>query len=115
MAGHKNNISYVFGHNNLCIFELISHKINNTTTSYIHFQMFDTSFIKLNSFKVLLVKSYCKLQREKINMVTRLLRLKYCMHPFCMSVCVAVLWPSQPIRVMTRAVSLPNHSFPGQA
>ena len=26
-------------------------------------------------------------------------------------VCVEVLWPSQPIRVMLSVVSLPNHTF----
>ena len=30
-------------------------------------------------------------------------------------VCVEVLWPSQPIGVMLSAVSLPNHTFTGQA
>ena len=30
-------------------------------------------------------------------------------------VCVEILWPSQPIRVMSSVVSLPNHTFPGQA
>ena len=30
-------------------------------------------------------------------------------------VCVAVLRPSQPNGVMSRAVSLPNHTFTGQA
>ena len=30
-------------------------------------------------------------------------------------VCVEVLWPSQPNGVMSSAVSLPNHTFPGQA
>ena len=29
--------------------------------------------------------------------------------------CFEVLWPSQPIIVMSRAVSLLNHTFPGQA
>ena len=28
---------------------------------------------------------------------------------------VEVLWPNQPIRVMLSQVSLPNHTFPGQA
>ena len=28
---------------------------------------------------------------------------------------VVVLWPSQQIRVMSSAVSLPNHTFPGEA
>ena len=28
---------------------------------------------------------------------------------------VNVLWPSQPFWVMSSAVSLPNHTFPGQA
>ena len=32
-----------------------------------------------------------------------------------MFVCVEVLWPSQPNGVMSRAVSLPNHTFTGQA
>ena len=30
-------------------------------------------------------------------------------------VCVKVLWPSQPTGVMSSAVSLPNHTFTGQA
>ena len=30
-------------------------------------------------------------------------------------ICVEVLWPSQPNGVMSRAVSLPNHMFTGQA
>ena len=30
-------------------------------------------------------------------------------------VCVEVLGPSQPIRVIWSVVSLPNHTFPGQA
>ena len=32
-----------------------------------------------------------------------------------MFVCVEVLWPSQPNGVMSSAVSLPNHTFTGQA
>ena len=28
--------------------------------------------------------------------------------------CVEVLWPSQPIRVMSSTVILPSHLFPGQ-
>ena len=34
---------------------------------------------------------------------------------FChlLFVCVEVLWPSQPIRAMLSAVSLPKHMFPG--
>ena len=36
--------------------------------------------------------------------------------PFvCLFVCVEVLRPSQPNRVMSSAVSLPNHTFTGQA
>ena len=31
------------------------------------------------------------------------------------TVCVEVLWPSQPNGVMSSAVSLPNHTFTGQA
>ena len=30
-------------------------------------------------------------------------------------VCVEVLWPSQPNGIMSSAVSLPNHTFTGQA
>ena len=33
----------------------------------------------------------------------------------CLFVCVEVLWSSQPNGVMSRAVSLPNHMFTGQA
>ena len=29
----------------------------------------------------------------------------------CLFICIEVLWPSQPTRVMLRAVSLPNHTF----
>ena len=35
--------------------------------------------------------------------------------PFCWFVCVEVLRPSQPNGVMSSAVSLPNHTFTGQA
>ena len=34
---------------------------------------------------------------------------------FCLFVCVEVLRPSQPNRVMSSAVSFPNHTFTGQA
>ena len=33
----------------------------------------------------------------------------------CVNVCVEVLRPSQPNGVMSSAVSLPNHTFTGQA
>ena len=33
----------------------------------------------------------------------------------CLFVCVEVFWPSQPNGVMSSAVSLPNHTFTGQA
>ena len=36
-------------------------------------------------------------------------------HVFVMFVCVEVLRPSQPNGVMSSAVSLPNHTFTGQA
>ena len=35
--------------------------------------------------------------------------------PRCLFVCVEVLQPSQPNGVLSRAVSLPNHTFTGQA
>ena len=34
-------------------------------------------------------------------------------HPY--HVCVEVLWPSQPNGVMSSMVSLPNHTYTGQA
>ena len=33
----------------------------------------------------------------------------------CLFVCVEVLRPSQPSGIMSSAVSLPNHTFTGQA
>ena len=36
-------------------------------------------------------------------------------HKVVLFVCVEVLRPSQPNRVMSSAVSLPNHMFTGQA
>ena len=36
-------------------------------------------------------------------------------YKFCLFVCVEVLRPSQPNGVMSSAVSLPNHTFTGQA
>ena len=39
--------------------------------------------------------------------------VKLTMH--CLFVCVEVLRPSQPNGVMSSAVSLPNHTFTGQA
>ena len=35
-------------------------------------------------------------------------------HTMCI-VCVEVLWPSQPNGVMSNMVSLPSHTFTGQA
>ena len=37
------------------------------------------------------------------------------LHNTCLFVCFEVLRPSQPNRVMSSAVSLPNHTFTGQA
>ena len=34
-----------------------------------------------------------------------------CVPILVLFVCVEVLWPSQPNRVMSSAVSLPNHTF----
>ena len=39
----------------------------------------------------------------------------YLLTPVYLFVCVEVLRPSQPNGVMSRAVSLPNHTFTGQA
>ena len=38
-----------------------------------------------------------------------------CLSKQCLFVCVEVLRPSQPNGVMSSAVSLPNHTFTGQA
>ena len=35
--------------------------------------------------------------------------------PWCLFVCVEVLRPSQPNGVISSVVSLPNHTFTGQA
>ena len=35
--------------------------------------------------------------------------------PICLFVCVEVLRPGQPNVIMSSAVSLPNHTFTGQA
>ena len=40
---------------------------------------------------------------------------KKIMNLFCLFVCVEVLRPSQPNGVMSNVVSLPNHTFTGQA
>ena len=37
------------------------------------------------------------------------------MYILCLFVCVEVLRPSQPSGVMSSAVSLPNHTYTGQA
>ena len=42
----------------------------------------------------------------------KVLKVNLCPADF---VCVEVLWPSQPNGVMSSAVSLPNHTFTGQA
>ena len=44
--------------------------------------------------------------------VTPILPIKFQVYWF---VCVEVLWPSQPNGVMSSTVSLPNHTFTGQA
>ena len=40
-----------------------------------------------------------------------ILKKHFHLKKFCTFVCVEVLWPSQPIRVMSNIVSLPNHTF----
>ena len=45
--------------------------------------------------------------------VTLMLPIKFRVN--CLFVCVEVLRPSQPNGVMSSAVSLPNHTFTGQA
>ena len=63
----------------------------------------------LNNANLLMVWFTDILTSEYANMIVRLLMsLKIC-------VCVEVLRPSQPNGVMSSAVSLPNHTFTGQA
>ena len=38
-----------------------------------------------------------------------------CLFKLVSFLCVEVLWLSQPIKIMSSAVSLPNHTFSGQA
>ena len=53
-------------------------------------------------------------QRRKRRRAPRMYRLLPS-SPSSLFVCVEVLRPSQPNGVMSRAVSLPNHTFTGQA
>ena len=46
---------------------------------------------------------------------TYVIMLMRCFCVFVLFVCVEVLRPSQPNGVMSSAVSLPNHTFTGQA
>ena len=52
------------------------------------------------------------MNRHRIKIDCRLLQLAWHLNLY---VCVEVLWPSQPNGVMSSAVSLPNHTFTGQA
>ena len=58
-------------------------------------------------------------QQLLLHVLTNLF-LNFCAHflhglKICMFVCAEVLQPSQPNGVMSSAVSLPNHTFTGQA
>ena len=66
-------------------------------------------------FKVIfiyLTNHYFEMSTDKTYLWTRHFLLAYTEVFF---VCVEVLWPSQPSGVMSSAVSLPNHTFTGQA
>ena len=52
---------------------------------------------------------------EKLNLLILRLCVRCCCGDCCLFVCVEVLWPSQPNGVMSSGVSLPNHTFIGQA
>ena len=59
-----------------------------------------------------LSQSYVSTERDFVIFM----KLKiYHIYRICLFVCVEVLRPSQPIGVMSSAVSLPNHTFTGQA
>ena len=55
------------------------------------------------------------LMKNNYNFVRYFLLLSFQLHLESLFVCVEVLRPSQPNRVMSSAVSLPNHTFTGQA
>ena len=59
----------------------------------------------VNPQYVFLVKNKKNKTKKKHNLATLL----------SLFACVEVLWPSQPNGVMPSAVSLPNHTFTGQA
>ena len=61
----------------------------------------------LNSALVKPIRSRYK--KEYYNVLFQLI------YHVCLSVCVEVLRPSQPNGVMSSVVSLPNHTFTGQA
>ena len=57
-----------------------------------------------------------KHNNSNIDLATLYACVKFDLIPsICLFVCVAVLRPSQPNGVMSGAVSLPNHTFTGQA
>ena len=60
-----------------------------------------------------------ELKLSQYEIVPIMIMRKYCSRIccliICLFVCVKVLWPSQPNGVMSSMVSLPNHTFTGQA
>ena len=63
----------------------------------------------MSNFLFLLLFVFCNVWYNKI------LIIDFSGAKFCVFVCVEVLRPSQPNGVMSSAVSLPNHTFTGQA
>ena len=63
------------------------------------------------------VKNLLKISKENTSADLFVLRFYGPVNPMgsCRFVCVEVLRPSQPNGVMSSAVSLPNHTFTGQA
>ena len=62
-----------------------------------------------NGFKLNLYHTQGKFNRQPLDDIFFFFRKQG------LFVCVEVLWPSQPNGVMSSVVSLPNHTFPGQA
>ena len=59
---------------------------------------------------IILDANICGIHSKRVNILYILLYMSHNVF-----VCVEVLRPSQPNRVMSSAVSLPNHMFTGQA
>ena len=67
-------------------------------------------------FFLISARQWRQLQKEYFNMASaEIFTKKATSFFFLLFVCVEVLRPSQPNGVMSSSVSLPNHTFTGQA